>query len=272
MIDKGRITFEDFNQALWAMAFAASGLGQAALFAGDVGKASAAVLAIFGTIDSVSKIDSAPWENNGIADLKTNKAIVRQLPNSTLEEGSGELVKVNFAYPTRKTAKIFDQIDLKIPQGKVVALVGSSGAGKSTVVQLLERYYDPVSYKEGVDGDGLVEVVVDDGKLKTNDGIVMLDNKDIRSQDIRWLRSNMGYVGQEPVLFNDTIYNNIAMGKDNCTRDEVEAAARTANAFDFIMGLEEGFETVVGVGGGKISGGQKQRGMHQEYWPIVSTV
>ena len=84
MIDKGRITFEDFNQALWAMAFAASGLGQAALFAGDVGKASAAVLAIFGTIDSVSKIDSAPWENNGIADLKTNKAVVRQLPNSTL--------------------------------------------------------------------------------------------------------------------------------------------------------------------------------------------
>ena len=259
MIEKGRITFDDFTQALWAMAFAASGLGQAALFAGDVGKASAAVAAIFSTLDNVSEIDSAPWENNGVADLKTNEPVVRPLANNTLQEGKGELVKVNFAYPTRKTAKIFDQIDLKIPAGKVVALVGPSGSGKSTVVHLLERFYDPVSYKEGVDGDELVQVVVDDGKLKTGDGIVQIDDKDIRSMDTRWLRSNMGYVGQEPVLFNDTIYNNIALGKDNCTKEEVEAAAKHANAYDFIMGLEEGFDTMVGIGGGKISGGQKQR-------------
>jgi len=259
LIANGRISFEDFNQALWAMALAGSGLGQAALFAGDLGKAAGAVTSIFDTLDNVPTVDSTPWENKGIADLRTNKAIVRHVKNDTLKEGRAELVKVNFAYPSRKTAKIFDQIDLKIPAGKVVALVGSSGSGKSTVVQLIERFYDPVSFKEGVDGEELAEVVVDDGQLRNDDGVVQIDNTDIRTQDVRWLRQNMGYVGQEPVLFNDTIYNNIALGKDNCTREEVEAAAKNANAYDFIMNLEEGFETMVGVGGGKISGGQKQR-------------
>ncbi|CAB9524672.1 Leptomycin B resistance protein pmd1 [Seminavis robusta] len=259
MIDSGRITFEDFNQALWAMAFAASGLGQAALFAGDAAKASAAANSIFSTLDNVPVIDTAPWENNGCADMKTSEATVRQIPNSTLKEGKAELSKVNFAYPTRKSAKVFDQIDLQIPSGKVVALVGSSGSGKSTVVQLIERFYDPASYKEEAEGDGLAEVVVDNSELKEDNGAVKIDDEDIRKQDVRWLRSNMGYVGQEPVLFNDTIYNNIAMGKENCTKEEVEHAARQANAYDFIMGLEEGFKTMVGIGGGRISGGQKQR-------------
>jgi len=259
LIEKGSISFEDFNTSLWAMAFAASGLGQAALFAGDVGKASAAVTAIFSNLDHVPSIDSAPWENRGVAELDSGEPVERHVKNDTLKEGNGELEKVNFAYPTRKTAKIFDQIDLKIPSGKVVALVGSSGSGKSTVVQLLQRFYDPISYKEGVDGDDLVEIVVDDGEMKDNEGIVKIDGGDIRKQDIRWLRSNIGYVGQEPVLFNDTIHNNIALGKPGCSREEVEAAARTANAYDFIMNFEDGFDTVVGIGGGKISGGQKQR-------------
>jgi ATP-binding cassette subfamily B (MDR/TAP) protein 1 len=178
---------------------------------------------------------------------------------------------VNFAYPTRKAARVFDQIDLKIPAGKVVALVGSSGSGKSTVVQLLLRFYDPISYSEDGDSAGKgaavtdddeeaqIELVINDGKLKTSDGVVKIDDQDIRENDVRWLRNNMGYVGQEPVLFNDTIYNNIAMGKDGCTREEIEMAARNANAYDFITGLPDGFETQVGLGGGKVSGGQKQR-------------
>jgi len=260
LIEKGSLEFDDFNKALWAMAFAASGLGQAALFAGDAAKAAAAVDSIFGTLDFKAGIESEPWENKGIADLQNNQVIVRELPNSTLKKGEGELSKVNFAYPTRKTAKVYDEIDLNIPGGKVVALVGSSGSGKSTVVQLLLRFYDPVSYKEKAsNGEEPVEIVVDDGELKTTDGTVKIDDKDIREEDVRWLRSNMGYVGQEPVLFNDTIYNNIAMGKENCTRDEVEAAARNANAFDFITNLADGFDTKVGLGGGKVSGGQKQR-------------
>lgn len=197
LVGKGAITFDSFMRALWAMAFAASGLGQAALFAGDAAKASAAVIAIFKTLDFIPTIDSNPWENNGKADMKTLEPTVRQLSNKTLTEGEGELSQVNFAYPTRKSAKIFDQIDLKIPSGKVCALVGSSGSGKSTVVQLLLRFYDPCSYKEGADGDDLFDVVVDDGNLKTDDGIVKIDGKDIREDDLRWLRSQMGYVGQE---------------------------------------------------------------------------
>ena len=260
MIDKGRITFEDFNQALWAMAFAASGLGQAALFAGDAAKAAAAVNAIFKTLDYTPAIDSAPWENNGVADIKTAEPVERQIPNSVLKQGKGEFEQVNFAYPTRKTAKVFDQIDLQIFSGKVVALVGSSGSGKSTVVQLLLRFYDPISYNEKRDDDkSVVEVVVDDGALKNENGIVKIDDKDIREEDIRWLRQNMGYVGQEPVLFNQSLYDNIALGKEHCTREEVEQAAKNANAYDFVMKLEDGFDTMVGMGGGKISGGQKQR-------------
>ena len=140
--------------------------------------------------------------------------------------------------------------------------VGSSGSGKSTVVQLLERFYDPISYEEKADiarGDDPTEVVVDDESPNTHNGVVKIDDKDIRDQDIRWLRSNIGYVGQEPVLFNDTVYNNIAFGKPDCTMEEVEQAAKHANAYDFIVGLEDGFDTMVGGGGGKISGGQKQR-------------
>ena len=278
LISSGKVEFDDFLQALWAMAFAGSGLGQAALFAGDAAKAAAAVTAVFKTLDYIPTIDSEPWENNGAADKDTLEPKVRQISNETLKDGQGELSQVNFAYPTRKGAKIFDQIDLTIPSGRVVALVGASGSGKSTVVQLLLRFYDPISYKEGVDGDDLVDVLVDDGNLKTTDGVVKLDGVDIREKDLRWLRSNMGYVGQEPVLFNDTgeyfyafcgtrililavlaVYNNIAMGKQGCTRAEVEAAARSANAYDFIVRLEDGFDTMVGQGGGKVSGGQKQR-------------
>ena len=260
LIEKGSISFDDFMQALWAMAFGASGIGAAATFAGDAAKASGAVNAVFGTLDYKASILSEPWENSGIADIKTKEVTVRQLKNTVLKDGKGGLSKVNFAYPTRKAAKVFDQIDLNIPAGKVVALVGSSGSGKSTVVQLLLRFYDPISYnEETVDGQSLVEIVVEDGKLKTSDGIVAIDDIDIRTEDVRWLRSNIGYVGQEPVLFNDTIYNNIAMGKESCTVAEVEAAARHANAYDFVSNLEDGFDTQVGLGGSKVSGGQKQR-------------
>lgn len=89
-------------------------------------RASAAVTAIFKTLDYVPKIDTAPWENNGVADIRTNQPIVRDVPKTVLRSGKGALCKVNFAYPTRKMAKIFDEIDLTIPAGKVVALVSSS--------------------------------------------------------------------------------------------------------------------------------------------------
>jgi len=260
MIDSGRNNFADFNRALWAMAFAASGLGQAALFAGDAAKASAAINSIAKTLKETTRIMGEPWENGGIADKKSGAVTVRALSDSTVANGRGDLSKVNFAYPTRKAAKVFNQINLSIPAGKVVAIVGSSGSGKSTVIQMLMRYYDPVSYKETKQGDGFdIKVVIDDGKLDSSSGLVSIDAKDVRETDIRWLRRNMGYVGQEPVLFNDTIYNNIALGKESCTKEEIEKAARQANAYDFIMKMEDGFNTNVGLAGSKVSGGQKQR-------------
>jgi len=109
------------------------------------------------------------------------------------------------------------------------------------------------------DKEAKIDIVVDNGEITTKDGIVKIDDEDLRKSDCRWLRGNMGYVGQEPVLFDDTIYNNIALGKEGCTQKEVEIAAKHANAYDFIMNLQDGFETMVGLGGGKISGGQKQR-------------
>lgn len=180
----------------------------------------------------------------------------RLTPKGSLEKGDVTLDGVDFAYPTRKAAKVFDGIDLNVPSGKVVALVGSSGSGKSTVVQLLERFYDPVSYKEERKEDGTTSMV----KQEVS-GFVSVEGKKLVDSDCRFVRKNIGLVGQEPVLFDDTVFNNIALGKSDgeCTAEEVHEAARRANAYDFIVGLEDGFDTVVGNAGGKVSGGQKQR-------------
>jgi len=253
LIEIGRVDFESFNKALWAMAFAASGLGQAALFAGDAAKASAALNAIFGILDHKSPITSEAWENDGMADPKSGKPDVRNVPETDMLQGSVNLTGVNFAYPTRKAARIFDEIDLTIPSGKVVALVGSSGSGKSSVIQLIQRFYDPISYVEEM-VDGKVQMNVVDGN-----GSVKVAGEDMTTADLRWVRSHVGLVGQEPVLFNDTVYNNIAYGKKNCTYEDVERAAKDANAYDFIMGFQDGFDTMVGAAGSKVSGGQKQR-------------
>lgn len=100
---------------------------------------------------------------------------------------------------------------------------------------------------------------MDNGELNINNGVVGLDDDDLRTLDVKWVRKSIALVGQEPVLFNDTIYNNIALGKENCTKEDVENAAKSANAYDFIMNLPEGFDANVGVMGSKVSGGQKQR-------------
>ena len=114
-------------------------------------------------------------------------------------------------------------------------MVGSSGSGKSTAIQLVERFYDPDS------------------------GMVTLDGVDLRELNVKWLRQQIGLVGQEPVLFSGTIAENIAYGKPGATREDVENSARMANAFDFIQEFPDKFDTDVGEKGGKLSGGQKQR-------------
>lgn len=273
MIDQDRIVFDDFMKALWAMAFAASGLGQAALFFGDAAKAAVAVTSISVILDRKPNIDSEPWENDGLAEKETGQPQEREVSKEVVENGEWTLKDVNFAYPTRQNAKVFNQINLTIPRGKTVALVGSSGCGKSTIVQLLERFYDPTPVEveafEEVEGDFKMNFIGSDleegaemygsNDINTNSGEIQLDGTDLRSLDIRWVRNNVGLVGQEPVLFNDTVYNNIALGKEGCTREEIEAAAKSANAYDFIMELPDQFDTNVGVMGSKVSGGQKQR-------------
>ena len=140
---------------------------------------------------------------------------------------------VSFSYEEGK--KVLHDIEFSVPKGKTVALVGQSGSGKSTLVDLIPRYYD------------------------VNEGTITLDGTDIRDFRVKDLRSLIGNVNQEAILFNDTIFNNIAFGVEGATMEQVIAAAKISNAHDFIMEKEEGYQTNIGDRGGKLSGGQRQR-------------
>ncbi|CAK9263783.1 unnamed protein product [Sphagnum jensenii] len=150
-------------------------------------------------------------------------------------EGNLELRNIDFTYPSRTEAPIFQNFSLCIPAGKTVALVGSSGSGKSTIIALLERFYDPLA------------------------GEVLIDGVNIKELQVKWLRCQIGLVSQEPALFATTIKENILYGKDSATMDEVVEAAKSANAYNFIIQLPQGFDTQVGERGVQLSGGQKQR-------------
>ena len=140
---------------------------------------------------------------------------------------------VTFSYESGR--QVLKGVDLEIPRGKMVAIVGESGAGKSTLVDLIPRFYD---------ADG---------------GRITIDGKDVRDLRIKDLRALMGNVNQDPILFNDTIFNNIAFGVEGATEEQVIAAAKIANAHDFIMEKPEGYQTNIGDRGTKLSGGQRQR-------------
>ena len=144
-----------------------------------------------------------------------------------------EYKHVDFAY--RADHLVLKDISLTIPKGKTIALVGQSGSGKSTFVNLLPRFYDVVK------------------------GEITIDSINIKDTSTQNLRALMGNVNQDPILFNDTIFNNIAFGVESATQEEVERAAKIANAHDFIMQTEQGYQTNIGDRGGKLSGGQRQR-------------
>lgn len=152
-------------------------------------------------------------------------------PLSALNEQI-EFKNVSFSYGTRE---VLHHVNLTVPKGKTIALVGQSGSGKSTLVDLLPRYHD------------------------VNSGEILIDGTNIKDVRIRDLRSLIGNVNQEAILFNDTFYNNITFGVENATMEQVIEAAKIANAHDFIMESEFGYDTTIGDRGGKLSGGQRQR-------------
>uniref|UniRef100_A0A7N0REL0 ABC transporter B family member 19 n=1 Tax=Kalanchoe fedtschenkoi TaxID=63787 RepID=A0A7N0REL0_KALFE len=159
------------------------------------------------------------------------------LEGKCLEEVNGniEFKDVTFSYPSRPDVMIFKDFSISFPAGKTVAVVGGSGSGKSTVVSLIERFYDP------------------------NQGLITLDDVDIKALQLKWLRDQIGLVNQEPALFATTILENILYGKPDADLAEVEAAACAANAHSFISLLPHGYNTQVGERGVQLSGGQKQR-------------
>ncbi|KAL0642624.1 hypothetical protein Bca4012_040914 [Brassica carinata] len=159
------------------------------------------------------------------------------LEGQTLEKIKGEVEfkHVKFMYPSRPETPIFDDFCLRVPSGKTVALVGGSGSGKSTVLALLQRFYDPVA------------------------GEILLDGVSINKLQVNWLRLQMGLVSQEPALFATSIEENILFGKEDASMDEVVQAAKASNAHTFISQFPQGYKTQVGERGVQMSGGQKQR-------------
>ncbi|XP_056390369.1 bile salt export pump [Hyla sarda] len=206
-------------QVFFGVLVAAMNLGQASPCLEAFASGRAAATIIYETIEKTPVIDCMSSEGHTLDQVK----------------GVIEFHDVDFNYPSRPEVKILKNLNICIKPGETTAFVGPSGSGKSTAVQLIQRFYDP------------------------SEGKVTLDGHDIRTLNVPWLRSLIGIVEQEPVLFATTIAENIKYGREGVTMDDIIQAAKEANAYNFIMDLPEKFDTLVGEGGGQMSGGQKQR-------------
>lgn len=272
LISNGERTFLECMRVFFAIVMAAFGVAQAQMFFPDVAKGKAATQRVFGIVDRVPLIDAdsdagvvpvARGEHAAKGEAETGAGAGAPAPPalkspSSSAQASGEpappvalasraplltasppgevvLEHVTFSYPQRPEAVVFDDFSLRVPAGWKVALVGESGSGKSTVVGLVERFYDPQA------------------------GRVLLDGVDVRELNIKWLRDQLGLVGQEPALFPGTVVENVRYGKEDASMEEVVAACRAANAHGFVEALPEGYDTKLGPGGVQLSGGQKQR-------------
>ncbi|XP_061657884.1 bile salt export pump-like isoform X1 [Syngnathoides biaculeatus] len=206
-------------QVFFGVLIAAMNLGQASPCLEAFAAGRGAATIIFETIEREPEIDCLSEAGYKLDRVK----------------GDLEFHHVTFHYPSRPEVKILDQLSVLVKSGETTAFVGPSGAGKSTAVQLIQRFYDP------------------------KEGMVTLDGHDIRGLNIQWLRSLIGIVEQEPVLFATTIAENIRYGRPGVSMDDIITATKEANAYNFIMDLPQKFDTLVGEGGGQMSGGQKQR-------------
>ena len=220
-VNEGLISFRDTTVVIFVLLYASMGASQAQAAAPDAGRLSTALTNVFDLMDRAPKIDSRGGEGSD----RVLETLV----------GDVEFCSVRFVYPTRLDATVFSNLSLFIEKGQFVAVVGESGAGKSTILSMILRFYDPC------------------------DGSVKIDGCDIRDFDLRWMRRQIAYVQQEPVLFDTTILDNICYGNDDCTEEEARAAAVEANADSFISTFPDGYETIVGERGMQLSGGQKQR-------------
>ncbi|CAF1182935.1 unnamed protein product [Adineta steineri] len=212
----------DMNDVVMISAFgmfAIEALKVVGMLGERIGSSFAAAHAFFDLFDRIPTIDNGSTKGQELTDFR----------------GETEFNQVKFIYPSRPTVLVLNKLQLSIKSGQRIALVGASGCGKSTIVQLLERFYD------------------------VTNGQLTLDGVDIRKLNVQWLRSCLGVVSQEPVLFDLTIAENIAYGLENIPMDEIVLAATKANIHEFIQQLPQGYETKVGVKGSFLSGGEKQR-------------
>ncbi|XP_049586739.1 ATP-dependent translocase ABCB1 isoform X4 [Syngnathus scovelli] len=219
LILSGEYTIGVVLTVLFAVLIGAFALGQTSPNVQSFSSARGAAHKVYSIIDNVPNIDS--FSESGFK------------PDSI--KGNITFKNIHFNYPSRPEVKVLNNMSLSVTSGQTMALVGSSGCGKSTTIQLLQRFYDP------------------------QEGSVFIDGHDIRSLNIRYLRKMIGVVSQEPVLFATTIAENIRYGRSDVTQLEIERAAKEANAYDFIMNLPDKFDTLVGDRGTQMSGGQKQR-------------
>jgi len=218
-IDAGNLTTDELLGTIFGVLIGGMGLGQIAASYPDIEKGLIAAFRMFKIIDRVPQ-------------MKTP----REAPKSSGIEGHIEFRNVTFAYPTRKEMKVYENLDFTIRTGQTVAFCGPTGCGKSTIVNLLERFYDPDS------------------------GDILIDGEPIHNYDLTYLRSQISLVSQEPVLFDASIRENIALGVTReVTEAEIIDAARRANAHDFITSFPDGYNTRTGEKGSQMSGGQKQR-------------
>ncbi|KAL7062818.1 hypothetical protein AAHC03_01187 [Spirometra sp. Aus1] len=224
LVSTSGVHFADIIRSYTAISFGAQNLGVVAGYAPDTKKARVAIVKIF----KILRREPLLQANEG------------EFPSTGFQ---GELAfnNVRFRYPTRKKIPVLQDFTYDVPFGKSVALVGQSGCGKSTVLQLVQRFYDVTDLEEK--------------------GGIFMDGINIRRLAPNWIRRQLGVVSQEPNLLHMSIKENIAYGLnyENPTMDDIISAARQANAHDFIMGLPEGYETNVGPRGSQLSGGQKQR-------------
>ncbi|KAK3409195.1 hypothetical protein EUGRSUZ_J01214 [Eucalyptus grandis] len=219
LVSRGMSTFSKVIKVFVVLVITANSVAETVSLAPEIIRGGEAVGSVFSILDRQTRIDPDDPEAEQVGSLR----------------GEIELRHVDFAYPSRPDVVVFKDLNLRIRAGHSQALVGASGSGKSSVIALIERFYDPIA------------------------GKVMIDGKDIRRLNLKSLRLKIGLVQQEPALFAANILDNIAYGKEGATEAEVIEAARTANVHGFVSALPDGYKTPVGERGVQLSGGQKQR-------------